>query len=456
MLEQTIAAISTPPGSGGIAVIRISGADSYTIATAVFHPKNKDKMIENARGYTALFGEFRSNGKLVDEGIALCFRAPNSYTGEDVVEFNCHGNEVIAREILLACYEAGARPALPGEYTKRAFLNGRIGLTQAEAVMDVITAKSRLGAQAAEVALSGGLQDKINDIKQKLILSLGHLAAWIDYPEEDVEEVQEQAILDTIEESLAVLHDMIQNYDSGIAIKRGIRAVIVGSPNVGKSTLFNLLADMDRSIVTEIAGTTRDVVREEIYIGGMPFFISDTAGLRDGTDRVESEGIKRSYEEMKKAELIIAVFDGSVAVTQQDVALAELCRDKNAIAVINKNDLTSQFDIEPIKQDFKDIISVSAKAKETRAILENAVTRLTQKGEVDPGQPMLANERQLAAAQEAYQHLNQAKMTKEQGILIDAMTMCIEDALVSLSRLTGEDASEAVIEEVFTKFCVGK
>lgn len=456
MLGSTIAAVATPPGRGGIAIIRISGPDAIGVADRIFRPKSGNKSLDKCPGYSALFGGFYWGDHLVDEGIALCFRAPNSYTGEDVVELNCHGSEAICRELLHACYSAGATPAQPGEYTRRAFENGRIGLTQAEAVMELISAQTARGARMAQTVLRGGLQKKIEDCKAELTELLGHISAWIDYPEEDVEAVKTEKVCKTIQNVQEKLEEMVQNYERGAIIKRGVRAVIVGSPNVGKSTLFNLLAGMDRSIVTDIAGTTRDVVREEVNIGGMPFTVADTAGIRDEAGIIERIGIDRSYDEIVSSELVIAVFDGSQPTTDKDLELAELCAGKTAVAVINKSDLENQFDGKAIEKSFRQVLYVSAREEQTRTVLEDAVLEALDAGGIDPGEPVLANERQLRAAQEAIASLESAKITKEREIYLDAQAVALEDALGALARLTGEDANEAMLEEVFTKFCVGK
>lgn len=455
-LEGTIAAVATPPGRGGIAVIRLSGDQAYDVASHVFLPKSAHKNLRKMAGYSAVYGTFVCAGRTVDDGLALCFHAPHSYTGEDVVELNCHGSEVLCREILLACYEAGARPALPGEYTQRAFLNGRINLTQAEAVMDLVSAPSRRGAQAAEVALEGSLHREIEELRTSLIQLAGHLAAWVDYPEEDVEALERETFLQTVGKARRQLDGLIDNYDRGLALKRGVRAVIVGSPNVGKSTLFNVLSGFDRSIVTEIAGTTRDVVREEVHIGGMPFFFSDTAGLRNSADRVEVEGIRRSNDEMQNAELVLAVFDGSQPTQEEDLQLALRCEGRAAIGVVNKSDLANRFDANTLEKYFDIVLTVSAHDAQTRQLLEDAILQVLHLSDIDPARPMLGNQRQLTAAQAARIALYDAEMTIQQGITIDAASVCLDEAIAALAALTGEDATEEVLEEVFSKFCVGK
>ena len=311
MQGTTIAAIATPPGAGGIAVVRLSGAESYAVAARVFCPANAAKKVEEAKGYTALFGHFVDREEAFDEGVALFFRAPHSYTGEDVVELSCHGGSAVARRLVEACLAAGAQPAAPGEYTRRAFLNGKLGLTQAEAVMDLIAADGRQGAALANAALGGALAKKINAQKAQLTALQAHLAAWVDFPEEDVPELDLahlRTVLGAVQQELDAL---IRSYDAGAVLREGVDCAIVGRPNAGKSTLLNLLAGFDRAIVTPVAGTTRDVVEQAVQLGDIRLNLFDTAGLRETEDAIEAEGIRRSWKKLEEAGLILAVFDGS-------------------------------------------------------------------------------------------------------------------------------------------------
>ena len=325
MQEATIAAIATAPGAGGIAVVRLSGAESYPIAARVFRPANAAKKVEDAKGYTAMYGTFREGDEAFDEGVALFFRAPHSYTGEDVVELSCHGGSAVARRLVEACLAAGAQPAAPGEYTRRAFLNGKLGLTQAEAVMDLISADGRQGAALANASLGGALAKKIAAEKEALTALQAHLAAWVDFPEEDVPELDEahlQTVLGGVKDELDTL---IQNYDAGAVLREGVDCAIVGRPNAGKSTLLNLLAGFDRAIVTPVAGTTRDVVEQAVRLGDIRLNLFDTAGLRDTEDLIEAEGIRRSWKKLDEAGLVLAVFDGSAPLTREDFELARKC-----------------------------------------------------------------------------------------------------------------------------------
>ena len=311
MQHSTIAAIATASGAGGIAVVRLSGPESYEVAERVFRPANPSKKVAEAKGYTAMFGAFVEGEDAFDEGVALFFRAPHSYTGEDVVELSCHGGSAVARRLVEACIAAGASPAAPGEYTRRAFLNGKLSLTQAEAVMDLISADGRQGAALANASLNGALSRKITAQKDALTALQAHLAAWVDFPEEDVPELSQShlcAVLGGVEQELDAL---IQSYDASAVLREGVDCAIVGRPNAGKSTLLNLLAGFDRAIVTPVAGTTRDVVEQAVQLGDVRLNLFDTAGLRQTEDAIEAEGIRRSWKKLEEAGLILAVFDGS-------------------------------------------------------------------------------------------------------------------------------------------------
>ncbi len=454
--EKTIAAIATPPGTGGIAVIRISGDEAYAVASRVFEPANPKKKLADAKGYTALFGHFTENGVHCDEVVALCFRAPHSYTGEDVVELSCHGGSAVSQRLLRACFAAGAQPAGAGEFTKRAFLSGRISLTQAEAVMDMINASSQQGAQAAAAAMEGALYGKIKAVQDTLITLAGHIAAYTDYPEEDVPELSMQALTESLGQAKNVIDRLIEGYDTGAVLRRGVDTAIIGSPNVGKSTLLNLLSGFERAIVTPIAGTTRDVVEQEIQLAGIRLLLADTAGIRDTQDVVEAEGIRRSYTHLERAGLIFAVFDGSCPLQPSDLALAQKCAGRPAIAILNKTDLPQQADAESLRRCFQTVIHISAKDPSFLPRVEQAVASVLHLTGLDPDACLLANERQLHAARDAQQALDDALNAAQTGMTLDAVGVCMDDALYALYSLTGENVREDVVEEVFSKFCVGK
>ena len=456
MQETTIAAIATAPGAGGIAVVRLSGAQSYAVAERVFRPANPGKKVAQAKGYTALFGHFVDGGEKFDEGVALFFRAPHSYTGEDVVELSCHGGSAVARRLVEACLAAGAQPAAPGEYTRRAFLNGKLGLTQAEAVMDLISADGRQGAALANAALGGALAKKIDAQKQELTAIQAHLAAWVDFPEEDVPELDDDHLHRVLSGVKEELDGLIRNYQADTILREGVDCAIVGRPNAGKSTLLNLLAGFDRAIVTPVAGTTRDVVEQAVRLGDIRLNLFDTAGLRDTEDVIEAEGIRRSWKKLDEAGLVLAVFDGSEPLTREDLALARKCAGRPAIALINKEDKPTRFDAEVIAPYFAMVLPVCCQEEGARKLIASAVARLLGTNQIDPHAASLSGQRQLAAATRARDAVAGALDAVSGGFGLDAVSVCVDDALDALCDLTGENASENVINEVFERFCVGK
>ena len=456
MQNTTIAAIATAPGAGGIAVVRLSGPESYAVAARVFRPANPNKKVADAKGYTALFGSFVEGDDVFDEGVALFFREPHSYTGEDVVELSCHGGSAVARRLVEACIAAGAAPAAPGEYTRRAFLNGKMSLTQAEAVMDIISADGKQGAALANASLSGALAKKIGAEKEALTGLQAHLAAWVDFPEEDVPELDDAHLHTVLGQVQQELDGLIKNYDAGAVLREGVDCAIVGRPNAGKSTLLNLLAGFDRAIVTPVAGTTRDVVEQAVQLGDIRLNLFDTAGLRQTDDAIEAEGIRRSWKKLDEAGLILAVFDGSEPLTREDLALAQRCAGRPAIALVNKEDKPTQFDAEAIAADFAMVLPVCCQEEGSRKVIAAAVARLLGTNQIDPHAASLSGQRQLAAATRARDAVAGALDAVEGGFGLDAVSVCVDDALDALCELTGENASEAVINEVFERFCVGK
>ena len=456
MQNTTIAAIATAPGAGGIAVVRLSGPESYAVAARVFHPANPNKNVEEAKGYTALFGSFVEGDDAFDEGVALFFREPHSYTGEDVVELSCHGGSAVARRLVEACIAAGAAPAAPGEYTRRAFLNGKMSLTQAEAVMDIISADGKQGAALANASLSGALAKKIGAEKEALTGLQAHLAAWVDFPEEDVPELDDAHLHTVLGQVQQELNGLIKNYDAGAVLREGVDCAIVGRPNAGKSTLLNLLAGFDRAIVTPVAGTTRDVVEQAVQLGDIRLNLFDTAGLRQTDDAIEAEGIRRSWKKLDEAGLVLAVFDGSEPLTREDLALARKCAGRPAIALINKEDKPTRFDAEVIASYFAMVLPVCCQEEGARKLIASAVARLLGTNQIDPHAASLSGQRQLAAATRAREAVAGALEAAAGGFGLDAVSVCVDDALDALCDLTGENASEAVINEVFERFCVGK
>ena len=455
MSEKTVAAISTAQGEGGIGVIRISGDDALEIADRIFKNVNGRKITE-MKDYTAAFGKICNNGEEIDEAVALVFRAPNSYTGEDVVELSCHGGVFITKQVLRAVLSAGAVPAQAGEFTKRAFLNGKIDLTEAEAVIDIISAKSTSAARAALFAKEGVLRKKINSVKDDLLSLAAHLSAWADYPEEDIAEVTDDMIFDTCNKAITALEKLLSNYDSGQAVKRGIDTVIAGKPNVGKSTLMNLLSGCERSIVTDIPGTTRDIVEDTVVVGDVILRLSDTAGLRETDDTVEKIGVDRARKRLEECGLLLAVFDNSRELDSEDIELLASAKNVPAVAIINKTDLEQKLDVNYISNIISNIVYVSAKSGEGHEELVKAVEKIAGTENLNPSEGILSNERQRLAVSNALSSIKEARDALSLGMTFDAVTVSLEDAISQLLELTGEKASDEIIDRVFHNFCVGK
>ncbi len=453
--SSTIAAISTPQGVGGIGIVRISGPQARAVAQKVFTAKS-GKSLDSLRGYRALYGRVYDGEETVDEAIALNFAAPASFTGEDVVELSCHGGMYIMQRVLKAVFAAGAVPAAPGEFTRRAFMNGKIGLTEAESVMQLIGAQGRQSAKAALAGHDGALEKRIVNIREQLIHTAAHLSAWADYPEDEIPEVSTDALEETLAAAHQNLDDLLCQFEAGRVLREGVRTVIAGRPNVGKSTLMNLLAGCERSIVTEYAGTTRDVVEETVLLGDVPLLLADTAGIHLTQDPVEQIGVLRARERLQQAQLVLAVFDSSQKLTEDDRELAELAAGSPAIAVINKNDLPVKINIEYIKINFKHIVYISALNGFGLTELQQAVAKLMKTEQLNPEEGILFTERQRDSAHRAQECVTEAQAALRQGMTLDAVTVSIEGAISALLELTGERATEAVVDSVFSHFCVGK
>lgn len=456
IMEKTIAAIATPNAIGGISVIRVSGSEAIAVCDRCFRAVS-GKPLSALPGYHAAYGTVvDQNQAPVDEAVVLVYRAPKSYTGEDVVEISCHGGIYITREVLRIVLQSGAVPAGAGEFTKRAFLNGRLSLTQAEAVADLIASQGEQSARAAVTAMQGNLYRRISGIKDTLIAACGHLSAWADYPEEEIPVVEQETLMNDLTAAEEDMDKLLQSFDSGRLIRTGVNTVIVGKPNVGKSTLMNLLAGCRKSIVTEIAGTTRDVIEETVSVGGVVLNLADTAGMRETDDPVERAGVALSAEKLDQADLVLALFDSSAAFSEEDKALVERLNGKNVIAVVNKTDLPPQLDEAELARYFDRIVRISAKQEFGVEELNNAIVELLKTSEFDPNAPMLANERQRQAAERAFCSVREAKEALACGMTLDAVTISIETAAEALLELTGERVTDAVVDEVFANFCVGK
>ncbi|MBQ8574846.1 MAG: tRNA uridine-5-carboxymethylaminomethyl(34) synthesis GTPase MnmE [Clostridia bacterium] len=453
--KTTIAAISTPMGTGGVGIIRISGEKAMEITDKVFKAFSGNALV-SSEGYKAHFGRIFDGETAVDEAICLVFKAPHSYTGENVVEINCHGGVFIMKKILRLVLSNGASPAAPGEFTKRAFLNGKMDLSKAEGVMSLISAQGEQGANAAYNLLEGSLSRKINEINSSLLSVAAHMAAWVDYPDDEIEEIDDTNLRNTVQTALIEINTLLSRFDSGMAVTTGVEAAIVGKPNVGKSTLMNLLTGYDRSIVTAVEGTTRDVVEETVNLNGCILRLSDTAGMRETGDLVEKIGVDRSRKKLERAAVIFAVFDISRELSDEDIELIEMCKGKTVIPIINKTDLDRKADISIIENNFGKCVAISAKDGDGYDELCETVTTLIGTKNFDTTAAMLANERQRLCCENASASLKEALDAMDFGLTLDAIGVCIDGAIAALLELTGQKASEAVVDEVFRQFCVGK
>lgn len=454
-MADTIAAIATGNAAAGIGVIRVSGDNALEIAGRVFHSADGTPLTE-LKGYRAKFGKVCSGGESFDDAVALVFRNPKSYTGEDVAEISVHGGIFIVEKTLEALLFAGARLAEPGEFTKRAFLNGKMDLTQAEGVASLISATGQEAAKASFHMLQGALSNKINAVLTQLLDCSAFMAAWVDYPDEEIPELSESALIDTLTEVKKALDDLLDNYENGMIMTQGVDTAIAGRPNAGKSTLMNMLSGREKSIVTHIAGTTRDIVEDSVRLGNLVLHLSDTAGLRESDDVVESIGIQKAFDKIESASLVLAVFDSSVPLNADDLRLIEKCKNKKAVAVINKSDLETKTDLDKITQGFDTAVYISAKQNEGIKELEAAVKSVLGVAAFDSSQPLLANQRQKRCVQLACEHITCALEGACSGVTYDALNVMIDSAADELLSLTGRKATEEVVTNIFRRFCVGK
>lgn len=452
---STIAAISTAQGQGGIGVIRVSGEDSFTIVDKIFKSVSGKKIMD-IKSYTALFGHIYNNEEVLDEAVVLKYVAPKSFTGENVVEISCHGGMYITKEVLNAVIMSGASLAEPGEFTKRAYLNGKMDLTEAESVMDIISAKSKSAARAALFVKDGALFKKSQQVKQLLLDKAAHLSAWADYPEEDIPEVTEDSIMEAIEESISILEKLLSTYDMGQVVKEGIETVIAGRPNAGKSTLMNLLVGREKSIVTNIAGTTRDVVEDTVLVGNVMLKLSDTAGIRDTDNEIEKIGVQKTFDKINGAGLVIALFDNNEELNSEDIDLINKIKDMPCIAVINKIDLEDKVDKKYITDNIENVVYISAKQQDNIDELKNMIEKIAGTEDFDPSAGIVANERQRNAIRNAVNSLYEAKESLAMGMTMDAITVSLQETIDYLLELTGEKAGGEIVDSVFHNFCVGK
>ena len=459
---ETIAAISTAMGNGGIGIIRMSGKETFQILKKIFkNNKNEELKIEEIKGYTIQYGYIIDNetNEKIDEVLVSFFKNPKSYTREDMCEINSHGGMIVEKKILELCLKNGAILAEPGEFTKRAFLNGRIDLSQAESIMDLINSKTEKEAKASINQLEGDLSNKIKEIRHDLLDVMADIEASIDYPEYDIEEVTNKkalAILENVNKKLEALKD---SFRSGKILKEGIKTAIIGRPNAGKSSLLNRILKEERAIVSEIEGTTRDTIEEFITIKGIPLKIIDTAGIRKTSDTIEEIGVKKALNIANEAELILAIFDNTKEINEEDLEILNLIKNKNAIILLNKIDVgdLNLDERDELLSTNKKIIKISAKEGSGIEELYKEIERMFQiEGLETGGETIITNIRHKNQIELAIKNIEEAKMAVLNNLPIDIISISIKQSLEELGKITGQNVSEDIINEIFSKFCLGK
>lgn len=462
--EDTIAAISTPVGAGGIGIIRISGDMAIENANRIFKGINKRatdfNTVARMSSHTLKYGHIidPDSMEIIDECLLSVMKGPNSYTKEDIVEINCHGGYAVMRKILSILFKMGIRPAEPGEFTKRAFINGRIDLSKAEAVMDIINARTEAGRKTAAGQLSGRLSNEINNIREKLKLCLAQIEIALDYPEYEMDEEAGDSAIDLLNDTQVILNKLSETFYQGRILKEGIKISIAGIPNVGKSSLLNLISGHERAIVTDIAGTTRDTIEESIDYEGIPIILTDTAGLRDTVDVVEKIGVDRSYEAIDSSDIVLFLADVSEmgrAVASKELLdyIKEKFKSKNIITVLNKCDIEAENAVELF---IKDSVKISVKEKSGIDILFEKIKELMKIGVISENQTVITSERHKNLLDKAYFALKKAQESYEANLPLDCISYDIWECGKFLGEITGESIEDDVMETIFNKFCLGK
>lgn len=454
---STIVAISTAPAIGGIGIVRMSGENAFDILSKIFVPKNKQN-IEEIKGNSIKYGHIVYEGKIIDEVLVSYFKSPKSYTTENMCEINSHGGILIVRQILDLCLKMGANLAEPGEFTKRAFLNGRIDLAQAESVIDIINAKSQKQVEASVKQLDGFLSNEIKNIRKEVIDLMVDIEASIDYPEYDVEEVTYSKAINILEDVENKLEKLSNSFENGKIIKDGIKMAIIGRPNAGKSSLLNEFLKEERAIVTDIEGTTRDTIEEQIIISGIPFKIIDTAGIRESEDKIEKIGIEKSKKAANDSDIILAIFDISKPLNKEDLDIIQFIKNKPAIVILNKTDLCENKETaREISKIEKDILRISVLKKEgIEAIYSKLIEMFNIKEIQLDNENVITNIRHKQLIDCGKQNAKEAIIALKSNMPVDIVAINIKEILENLGKITGETVSEDVIKEIFAKFCLGK
>lgn len=453
---DTIAAISTPRGEGGIGIVRLSGDESLGILSKIFKPKSK-KDVKDIRSYTINYGHIYDGEELIDEVLVSVMKAPNTYTREDIVEINCHGGYLITQKVLELVLKSGAKIAEPGEFTRRAFLNGRLDLTQAEAVIDLIHGKTDKSISLSLNNLRGDLRDQINHLKKILLDVAAHVNVVLDYPEEGVDEPIPEHLIIELHNVKDTITKLVESYDKGKMIKEGIKTAIVGKPNVGKSSLLNSILREERAIVTSIAGTTRDTIEEIINIKGIPLIMVDTAGIRKTQDEVENIGVQKSKKMLKEADLVLFVLDSSRDFSDEDREIYDSIESEKVIGILNKIDMEKKLDITNLTK-VKKWIEISALENIGIDTLENEIYNfiLSENIEDSSEKLIITNIRHKSALEKTKKSIENIFETIDMGYPMDLIAVDLNDALDSLSEVTGEISSEDLLDHIFSNFCVGK
>ncbi|MFH1846900.1 MAG: tRNA uridine-5-carboxymethylaminomethyl(34) synthesis GTPase MnmE [Candidatus Omnitrophota bacterium] len=457
--KDTIAAISTPPGQGGIGIVRMSGEKSIDIADKIFCSL-KEKNLASCKSHTVHYGHIkeRVSGEVIDEVLVTIMKAPATYTSENIVEINCHGGDIPLRRVLGSCLDQGARLADPGEFTKRAFLNGRIDLTQAEAVLDIIKSETDSAMKAAIDQLRGGFSNEVARIRQLLINIIALVELTIDFSQEDVEFSSQEKILTDISDIKQILLKLIETAQKGMVLREGANVVICGRPNVGKSSLMNALLGHDRVIVTPLAGTTRDIIEESIVVSGIKIRLFDTAGIIETKDRVELEGIKRSKQKLAEADMVIFLVDASKSLSRKDIEIYETVKDRCCIVVVNKTDLPSKIKLKELREKFKqDILKISALKKRGLDKLEDKISEKLLGDEINlPQGIIVTNIRHKRFLETAVKSIERAMVSSGQKFSAEFISSDLNDAAYQLGMIIGESIDDDILDNIFSKFCIGK